>query len=483
MKINNDTSFELKGKWRVFGGISTNSSTGNRNEQSTLNDKEFPGTLTYDADKRELVLDITAYDECSAILHKYFGLLKIIPIIEGHTTEGYVYLFHCFAVTYEAPNFTESISIESTSLCVNSLLIGKNPLVSTNEETSWKNLKFKEAEVEYKNLRYWAGGFQLKTTEEGFVDDILKMELNTKPINEKIEGTTITHHHDVVNKGWNHFKHGIFGYRDISTRAFIHFDLPGGEMKLEKIHNQITFMNALLHFAMLPHLSTYIVSVSVTDEKEHEYQFLWPSSIPQGARNEGKKLYHDCFIPCIWPINKGEDAAYFGLKKIAECFEKYKDDDDVNLLFHVFTHPSYTTNLGDQYMDIYRSMECAYRIIEKKSAKSGKYEQTEMVKFFIDNIHEEIKKRIEEDKSLGEQLKNEGKFIEDVCNIRHNYAHTKPSIFQEDALDKQEKMHIMSKCLTYQMLKKIFKLKENKVINCQIIDNLNSRWFRHSYPV
>ena len=124
-------------------------------------------------------------------------------------------------------------------------------------------------------------------------------------------------------------------------------------------------------------------------------------------------------------------------------------------------------------------MECAYRIIEGKSEEARDYGHPKMVKFFIDNIHEEIKKNIKETESLSEQLICEETFISDVCVIRNNYAHTKSNIFYEDSLNKQEKMHIMSKCLIYQMLKEIFKLPYEK----EIIDYLNSIRFRRSYPI
>ena len=54
-------------------------------------------------------------------------------MIEGRTTEGYVYLFQCFVIRYE-PTSSATICIESVSLCVNSLLMSKNLLVSTDEE-------------------------------------------------------------------------------------------------------------------------------------------------------------------------------------------------------------------------------------------------------------------------------------------------------------------------------------------------------------
>ena len=240
-------------------------------------------------------------------------------------------------------------------------------------------------------------------------------------------------------------------------------------------------MCALLHFAMLPGLSTYIVSVDLTNIQGNRYQFLWPASIPAGARNEIKKLNRDCFIPCIWCISEAEEDIYFGLKKIAKCFEEYKNNDAVNLLFHVFTKPSYVTNLGTQYMSIYRSMECAYRVIKGESDEYGSYGQPEMVKFFINSLHKEIEEDIKKNESLKKQL-DHPKFIEGICNIRHNYVHTKPSTFQEDSLDKQEKMHIMSKCLIYQILKKIFEFPDSEMIDKTIIDKLNRR-FRCSYPI
>ena len=98
---------------------------------------------------------------------------------------------------------------------------------------------------------------------------------------------------------------------------------------------------------MLPNLSTYVVSVSLTDTKGNAYQFLWPTGVPESARNGPKKLRCECFIPCTWSISKEDQDDYFGLKKIAECFEEYKENEAVNLLFNVFTQPDYATNLGD----------------------------------------------------------------------------------------------------------------------------------------
>ena len=187
MEINNNTSFDLKGKWRVFGRIA----------DSADNHKEFPGTLTYGADKKDLIIDITAYDEHLGPLGKYFPDFEIIPIIEGRTNEGYVYLFHCFVTTGNWSNVLEPISIESIQLCANALLIGGKPLASINgKEVSWEDIQLKEARVEYKNLDYWAGGFQLKSC-GGIGTDILKMELSKKPVNERIEDTTITYNHGV----------------------------------------------------------------------------------------------------------------------------------------------------------------------------------------------------------------------------------------------------------------------------------------------
>ena len=160
--------------------------------------------------------------------------------------------------------------------------MGDEPLEEELHKISWKELLFTKATVEYKNLSFWGSERHLKSnlselrlanrTNEEKQDLILKTELSLAEKKEQISDTLVYRNYGHTNL--EAFQNGIQGYIGVKLESFIDFDFGKENACLEVILNQVGFLQQLLHFAMLPHRSTYILSMSVEDEKGDRYQLL-----------------------------------------------------------------------------------------------------------------------------------------------------------------------------------------------------------------
>ena len=478
-EINHDESFELEGKWQFCGSnvtVAPNESVKDSNKTLVLTDKEVRGTLTYDADKKSLILKVFSLGEDRIIL-KYNSRDSVcIPFIHGlanlkkgrqvSLNQNYVYLYDYYLL----PSFMVSPVLFAGP----GLLLGDEPLIKEEnlDNTSWKNIHFKKATVEYKNLSYWDGGRRIENNFQELYqkmrsgeDPILKIELSTKL--EELEISNTLTHRNYVNNSVHAFRYGLQGYPDIKTTSVIDFDLGEKGTRFEDILDQVDFLRMLLHFAMLPRMSTYILSMSVFDEKGNEYKLLRPTSyLPKREGGTGSSplapFLQDFFVPSL------------RLEHIGTCFEKYKDNKRARLLFDLFTKPSYLmgrgSNIGTDviYLYMFMSLECAYRLIEGKREEE-KIGHEEMVKFFYkDEYLRNFIQQIKPDSKVLEVLKKE-KLHEEICKIRNDFVHVKTDLLERSALeallkDEQEKISVMYECLTYQIQRQLFELSDKEII-------------------
>ena len=437
IEINRDESFTLKGMWRVFRH--SEDSTHSRNDSCP---KEFQGELKHDSDKKNLILSIDSHDGDS---RKHLNTPSSeVVFVEGKTSHGFVYLFNCFAPPPRS-HWANPLCTYSYFFVANCMLIGDDPLAKGKElnDISWKNFFFKAAKAQYKNLLYWTrkSVSSVKEPEDG----VFKIELERKNRREKLSNT-LTYEIN-VESSCNLRAHEIFGDHDFNVQSFIQFDFSEGKC-LYDIYSQLVFLSDLLHFSMLPYMATYIFSMKVVTEKDKVYKLLWtPFETPPTAKIREDRALIDCFVR---PIH---------LKKIADCFEEHKNNQEVQELFRLFTRPSYAKNedVMYAYTDIFRSMECASRVVHKENW----IKQERALEFLFDcySCESHVTPR-----KLNEKVEPHEKdeFIEKACEYRNNFVHARPD-FSLDPSDKMNKTLVISRYLVYQIQKELFKLPEKEI--------------------
>ena len=172
-EFNYDEAFEITGRWRFCG-------------LKEIDDKEYAGTLAYDPNKRRLILSVDLYEEDSPVI---WGLIPkfyndtVVPLIQGRTMEGNVYLFDCSMLNHSMNSNKNYIRGRKSYKC--RVLLARKTSLGEEERgihgTSWKDLLFTKASVEYKNLSYWSKGRKMKNNLaelRGQKGDSLKMDMN-----------------------------------------------------------------------------------------------------------------------------------------------------------------------------------------------------------------------------------------------------------------------------------------------------------------
>ena len=470
-KINIDESFELEGKWQFFDpNLIENRNESVQDKKRILTDKSVPGVLTYDADKKCFTLKVSSFEDF--IIQKYDLRDSVkIPCIYGVVSGNqHAYLYDCY------------LSSCSLSFPCFILLMDDRPFAEEDKlsRDSWKNLRFTKATVEYKNLSYWGAVIArqvesnyLELHKEGNKEDrTLKMELNLEATTKKISNT-LTCRNKVKVNNVPAFKNGIQGYVGAQADSYIEFDFmkQGQGLDLKDILYQVNFLEMLLHFAMLPRMSTYKLSMRVVDKGGKTYQFLCPTPYLPREKDVKRSSPHDCFIPSSH------------LEKIGECFEEYKCNERAGSLFDLFTKPSYEMGGGRGidmdalYLYMFMSLECAYRLI-KDMSENKQVQHEEMVNFFSED--QDLRSFIEkckgkDSKKVLKVLENK-KLAKDICKIRNDFVHAKLDILKENWKDKEEKISVMYECLTYQIQRKLFKLSDEEIMR-----DIKAPWCADSY--
>ena len=156
---NHDENFELKGDWILLK--SKEKSVGELLEE--LKEKRQPGTLTYNAEKGNITVEI------EDLPHNPFFSLKPLGIL-GVTPEGLVFLFGCVEMGVRQRTKTigdgQSFSFTTTSFWCNRMMISHPMTVADGEiklkmpdAPPWEEKTFfKEARAEYKNMVLWKEG-------------------------------------------------------------------------------------------------------------------------------------------------------------------------------------------------------------------------------------------------------------------------------------------------------------------------------------
>ena len=441
-EFNYDEAFEITGRWRFCG-------------LKEIDEEEYAGTLAYDPNKRQLILSVDFYEEDVRVVWKLsLTKKKNIPLIQGRIIDGNISLLSCRQCGER--EFEEGGHLRAKISYNCSILLAHPPLDKEERGihgTSGKDLLFTKARVEYKNLSYWSEGRKMNnnlTELRGKKDDSLKMDIDILPKKETISETLT--HREYVCKEESRFKNGIFDHVDIIARSFIDFDFKE-EISLGDLVKQINFLRDLLHFAMLPKMSTYPLTEWVVNTKGNRYQlFLPPPRLPIREK-DNPSTPNDCFIP------------YQYIKKIGECFKTSKKNENVRLLLRFFLKSSYM--MGDiadheeMYVNTYTLLERASFIVSKEPDKPLK--SNELVSSFVKGLPEGIKKLIKSHKKWEKQLENIKSFIKKVVDYRNGIVHGDANTIEYDANDMLGKIPIMYVCITYQIQKKIFKFSDEEI--------------------
>ena len=449
-ELNYDEAFEITGQWRFCG-------------LKEINDTEYAGTLAYDPNKRQLILSVDLQEEDSPVGEG--GILaeenKNIPLIQGRTMEGNVYLFDC-RMFNQCTSSNRIYFRGRTSYRCQVLLVGEKPLGEEERgipDISWKDLPFTKARGEYKNLPYWSEGREIiknytKSKKDPSLNKPRYSDTKIKEISK-----TLTH------KNWREekpFEQEIFHRTDVRVRSFIDFDFKAdrAEIRLEDLVKQISFLQDLLHFAMLPKVSTYPLTEWVVDTKGNTYQlFLPPPRLPIREKDHPslprnlQQIQNNCFIP------------YQYIEKIGECFETYKNDENVRLLLRFFLKSSYM--MGDiadheeMYVNTYTLLERASFTVNKEFPKRLK--SKDLVMRFVKDLPEEIEEFIASRGKWKKQLEDPEFFIKKVIDYRNGIVHGDANTIEYDANDMLDKISIMYACVTYQIQKEIFQLPAEEI--------------------
>ena len=449
--INHDESFEWDGQWSF--------EISERNEPHKSKQIDLLGTLTYEASKKELILKIISPDPDGSAWRLDPHADSGIGVIAGMVGNKRVYLYECRLIGRSGNPFTLSRLSFSCSLLVQETSTSHVEV----QATSWKKLQFRHAQVEYKNLSLWAGKRQM---ESNFSDvpkegkDTLYIQLPTKERKEKMSESLT--YRECIEVHSDFRKEGIYGY--VTPYAHSYIDLDFGEQRadLETMLRDITLLESLLHFSMLPQLSAYVVSIKVKDKDGNSYALLSPTKwIPK--REMGVKNHHPadyCFIP----------ARLLG--KVGACFEYYKENKTVRSLISWVISPSYTmgggvSNTETMYVQMYTAIEIMQElIIEKQGGKEKKIKTGLFIKDLIGKLckfadSEGVNKEWKD--SLSE-FRNE-KMAVGIANLRNSLVHSGRRLEDSNVRHLVNGIDIMVECLVYQIKKHVFGLNETELVN------------------